>query len=42
MYGKALLQNAIQQNSVLGNAAAEDNTAAEDTETRKDNYFYYI
>lgn len=35
MYGKALLQYAIQQNTVLGNKAAEDITAVEETETRK-------
>ncbi|KAH8555351.1 hypothetical protein BGW37DRAFT_476804 [Umbelopsis sp. PMI_123] len=34
LYGKALLQHAIQQNSVLGNAATEDTTAADDTETQ--------
>ncbi|KAJ2960736.1 hypothetical protein NQZ79_g3963 [Umbelopsis isabellina] len=35
MYGKSLLQYAIQQNSVLGNKAAEESTAIEETESRK-------
>ncbi|KAI8580587.1 hypothetical protein K450DRAFT_236358 [Umbelopsis ramanniana AG] len=41
MYGKALLQNAIQQNSVLGNAAAEDSAAVEDTETLSNPRFHF-
>jgi HAT1-interacting factor 1 len=35
MYGKSLLQYAIQQNSVLGNRAAEESTVIEETESRK-------
>ncbi|KAM3588907.1 hypothetical protein VKS41_001336 [Umbelopsis sp. WA50703] len=33
MYGKSLLQYAIQQNSVLGNRAAEESTVIEETES---------
>ena len=36
MYGKALLQYAIKQSSVLGNKAAEESTAIEESETRKE------
>jgi len=34
MYGKALLQYAIKQSSVLGNKAAEESTAIEESETQ--------
>ncbi|CAM0138108.1 unnamed protein product [Umbelopsis sp. WA50703] len=34
MYGKSLLQYAIQQNSVLGNRAAEESTVIEETESQ--------